>query len=40
MYDQPLETELIFGINIQKNFSLCYAWDKDKNCYIQWNGTF
>ena len=27
--DQLPETELIFGINIQK-FSLSYAWDKDK----------
>ena len=31
--DQLPETELIFGIDIQK-FSLSYAWDKDKNCYI------
>ena len=33
-------TELIFGIDIQKNFSLSYAWDKEKHCYIQWNSTF
>ena len=32
--------ELIFGIDIQKNFSLSYAWDKDKQCYIQQNGKF
>ena len=38
--DQLPETELIFGINIKKKFSLSYAWDKDKNCYIQWNGKF
>ena len=38
--DQLPETELIFGINIQKKFSLPYAWDKDKNCYIQWNGKY
>ena len=38
--DQLPETELIFGIHIQKKFSLPYAWDKDKNCYIQWNGKF
>ena len=37
--DQLPETELIFGIDIQK-FSLSYAWDKDKNCYIQQNGKF
>ena len=28
--DQLAETELIFGIDIQKTFSLSYAWDKDK----------
>ena len=38
--DQLPETELIFGINIQKKFSISYAWDKDKNCYIQQNGKF
>ena len=38
--DQLPESELIFGIDIQKKFSLSYAWDKDKNCYIQWNGKF
>ena len=38
--NQLPETELIFGINIQKKFSLSYAWDNDKNCYIQWNGKF
>ena len=38
--DQLPETELIFGIDIQKKFSLSYAWDKDKNCDIQWNGKF
>ena len=37
--NQLPETELIFGIDIQK-FSLSYAWDKDKNCYIQQNGKF
>ena len=28
--DQLPETELIFGINIQKKLSLSYAWDKEK----------
>ena len=37
--DQLPETELIFDINIQKKFSLSYAWDKEKNCYTQ-NGKF
>ena len=34
------DTELIFGIDIQKKFSLSYTWDKDQQCYIQWNGRF
>ena len=38
--DQLPDIELIFGINIQKKFSLTHAWDKDKNCYIQWNSKF
>ena len=32
--------ELIFGIDIQKKFPLSYAWDKDKQCFIQQNGKF
>ena len=38
--DQLPETELNFSINIQKKFSLSYAWDKEKKCYIQRNGKF
>ena len=34
------ETELIFGIDIQGKFSLSYAWDKERNCYIQREGKF
>ena len=34
------DTEIIFGIDIQKKFSLSYAWDKEKNCYIQRDGKF
>ena len=30
-----LDTRIIFGIDIQKKFSISYAWDKEKNCYIQ-----
>ena len=32
--------EIIFSTDIQKKFLLSYTWDKDKNCYIQWNGKF
>ena len=38
--DQLPEMELIFGIDIQRKFSVCYAWDKEKNCYIQKEGKF
>ena len=34
------DTEILFGIDIQKKFSLSYAWDKEKNCYIQKDGRF
>ena len=34
------DTEIIFGIDIQKKFSISYAWDKDKHCYIQKEGKF
>ena len=34
------DTEIIFGIDIQKKFSLSHAWDKEKNCYIQRDGKF
>ena len=35
-----LDTEIIFGIDIEKKFSISYAWDKKKNHYIQRNGKF
>ena len=38
--NQLPETELIFGIDIQRKFSISYAWDKEKNCYIQKEGKF
>ena len=34
------DTEIIFGIDIQEEFSIFYAWDKDKDCYIQKEGKF
>ena len=33
--DQLPETELIFGIDIQRKFSISYTLDKGRNCYIQ-----
>ena len=38
--DRLQDTELIFGIDIQKKFSISYPWDKEKNCYIQRDGKF
>ena len=35
-----LDTEIIFGIDIQRKFPLSYTWDKEKNCYIQKDGRF
>ena len=34
------QTELIFGIDMQRKFSLSYALDKERNCYIQREGKF
>ena len=38
--DKLPDTELIFGIDVQKKFSISYAWDKAHNCYIQRDGIF
>ena len=38
--DRLSDTELIFGIDIQKKFSISYAWDKEKKCYVQRDGKF
>ena len=38
--DRLPDTEIIFGIDVQKKFSLSYAWDKEKNCYIQQDSRF
>ena len=38
--DRLPDTEIIFGIDIQKQVSLSYAWDKEKNYYIQRDGKF
>ena len=35
-----LGTEIIFGIDVQKKFSISYAWDKANNCYIQKDRKF
>ena len=40
IWDQLPMTELSFGIDIQRKFSLSYMWDKERNCYIQREGKF
>ena len=30
--DRLPDTEILFGINLQKKFALSYAWDWEKNC--------
>ena len=34
------DTEIIFGTDIQKKFSLSYSSNKKKNCYIEKDGKF
>ena len=34
------DTELFWGIDVQKKFSISYAWDMAKNCDIQRDGNF
>ena len=38
--DKLQDREIIFGIDIQKKFSLSYVWDKEKKIYIQRDGKF
>ena len=38
--DRLPEIELLFGIDVQKKFSLSCAQDREKNCYIQKEGRF
>ena len=35
VFDGLPDMELLFGIDVQKKFSLSYAWDRERNCYIQ-----
>ena len=38
--DRLPDMKILFGIDIQKKCSMTYAWDKEKNCYIQRDGRF
>ena len=34
------ETDILFGIDIQKRYPLSYSWDSDKQLFIQRKGSF
>ena len=34
------DTEIIFGIDVQRKFLLSYAWGKEQNGYIQKDGRY
>ena len=36
--DRLPKMELIFGISVQKKFTLSYVWDQEKYCYIKKEG--
>ena len=38
--DKLPETNILFGIDIQKKYSLSYSWDLDKQFIIQREGSF
>ena len=38
--DRLPDTEIIFGIDIQKKFSISYAWDKEKIVTYKEMGNF
>ena len=40
MCDKLLDTDILFGIDIQKRYSLSYSWDAGKQLFIQREGSF
>ena len=38
--DRLSDIEILFGIDIKEKVSLSYAWDEEKNCYIQKDSRF
>ena len=37
---ESLMTDLILGIDFQREYRISYDWDKDKRCYIRHKGHF
>ena len=38
--DRLPNTEILFGIDVQRKFAQSYTWDQKRNCYIQKEGGF
>ena len=38
--DRLPNTEILYGIDVQRIFALSYAWDQERNYYIQKEGRF
>ena len=37
---KSLMTDIILGIDFQREYQICYDWDEEKRCYIRHNGPF
>ena len=37
---ESLMTDVILGIDFQREYQISYYWDKEKRCYIRHNGQF
>ena len=37
---KSLMTDVILGIDFQREYQISYDWDKEKQCYIRHNGQF
>ena len=37
---ESLMTDVILGIDFQREYRISYDWDEDKRCYIRYKGNF
>ena len=37
---ESLMTDVILGIDFQREYRILYDWDEDKRCYIRYKGNF
>ena len=40
IYDKLSDTDILFGKEIQKRYSISYSWDANKHLFIQREGSF